>query len=93
MMLAPKAPFTMRYQAILFDLDGTLRESDPRFMDALHRCLGDAGLTVDGEQWRLTERWVHRYWAQSPELLEDAEMHGMEQIWTRFVTQIGRAHV
>jgi len=77
-----------RYQAILFDLDGTLRESDPRFMDALQQCLDDAGIPVAGPHWRLTERWVHRYWAQSPELQEDAETHGMDQIWLRFLTRL-----
>ena len=47
------------YQAVIFDLDGTLRESKPHFMDALHQTLLDMGLDVDRFKWRLTERWVH----------------------------------
>ena len=47
------------YQAVIFDLDGTLRESKPHFMDALHQTLLDMGLDVDPFKWRLTERWVH----------------------------------
>jgi len=73
------------YQAIIFDLDGTLRESDPHFMDALHQCLLDLDISIDSFRWRLTERWVHEYWAQSPELLEDVEQYGADSIWTRFI--------
>ena len=76
----------MRYQAIFFDLDGTLRESEPRFMDALHACLGEQGIHVSGFRWRLTERWVHHYWAQSLELLEDVAEAG--SVWSRFLARL-----
>ncbi|NOZ72381.1 MAG: HAD family hydrolase [Chloroflexi bacterium] len=79
---------TYLYQAVIFDLDGTLRESDPRFMDALHQCLLDLGIHVDSFQWRLTERWVHQYWAQSPELIADVEQYGSEQLWSRFIARL-----
>jgi putative hydrolase of the HAD superfamily len=86
----------MTYQAIIFDLDGTLRESRPHFMDALHQALLDMGLTIDPETWRQTERWVHAYWAQSAELRNDVENYGQEQIWNRFLsrimTQVGHPH-
>lgn len=76
------------YQTIIFDLDGTLRESDPHFMDALHQCLINLDISVDSFQWRLTERWVHEYWAQSPELIKDVEQYGSEGIWTRFIYRL-----
>ena len=76
------------YQAILFDLDGTLRESEPHFMDALQRCLLDLDIEIDSFQWRLTERWVHEYWAQSPELIEDVKKYGSDSIWTRFIYRL-----
>lgn len=76
------------YQAIIFDLDGTLRESDPHFMDALHQCLFDLDIRVDSFQWRLTERWVHEYWAQSTELIKDVEQYGSDGIWTRFIYRL-----
>jgi beta-phosphoglucomutase-like phosphatase (HAD superfamily) len=50
---------TAKYRAVIFDLDGTLRESNPHFMDALHTALIDLGLEVDPFKWRLTERGVH----------------------------------
>jgi putative hydrolase of the HAD superfamily len=78
----------MSYRAVIFDLDGTLRESHPHFMDALHDTLLDMGLEVDPFKWRLTERWVHEYWAQSPEIIEDVKLYGQEQIWNRFLTRL-----
>ncbi len=78
----------MTYRAVIFDLDGTLRESNPHFMDALHATLLDMGLEVDPFKWRLTERWVHEYWAQSPEIIEDVKLYGQEQIWNRFLTRL-----
>ncbi len=87
---------TMSYQAIIFDLDGTLRESKPHFMDVLYAAIADQGVEVDPFAWRLTERWVHAYWAQSPELIEDVKTYGQEQVWNRFLTrlmsQLGRPH-
>ena len=77
-----------KYQTIIFDLDGTLRESNPHFMDALHQALLEMDVVVDADKWRLTERWVHAYWAQSPEIMEDAELYGQEQIWNRFLTRL-----
>ena len=76
------------YRAIIFDLDGTLRESNPHFMDALYKTITDMGLEVDPFQWRLTERWVHEYWAQSPELIEDVKLYGQDQVWNRFLTRL-----
>jgi putative hydrolase of the HAD superfamily len=76
------------YQAVIFDLDGTLRESNPHFMDALHETLSDMGIEVDAFTWRLTERWVHEYWAQSSEIIEDVKRYGQEQVWNRFLTRL-----
>ncbi len=76
------------YRAVIFDLDGTLRESNPHFMDALYQTLMDLGLELDPFKWRLTERWVHEYWAQSPEIIEDVQVYGQEQVWNRFLTRL-----
>ena len=76
------------YRAVLFDFDGTLRESEPHFMDALHHFLLESGIHIDSFQWRLTERWVHQYWAQSPELLADIAEYGGESIWDAFITRL-----
>lgn len=77
-----------RYKAIIFDLDGTLRVSRPRFMDALLRVARAQGFPVQAERWKETERWVHYYWARSPELQYDLEEHGDEQLWLHFMRRL-----
>ena len=58
-------------QAILFDLDGTLRDNEPAsfpvFLDYAERLGAEAS---PGARWHTT-RWTYYYWAQSPELLAD----------------------
>jgi len=86
----------MIYHAVIFDLDGTLRESRPHFMDSLYTCLLDMGLSIDSFRWRMAERWVHAYWAQSPELIADVAEYGSGRIWSRFLArlmaEVGRPH-
>lgn len=78
----------MSDRIVIFDLDGTLRESRPHFMDALYGCLQDMFIEVDSFKWRMAERWVHSYWAQSPELLSDVQKYGYEQVWNRFLFRL-----
>ena len=77
-----------RYQAIIFDLDGTLRESKPHFMDAMYGILVEKNFQIDPELWQDMERWVHQYWAHSPEVIEDFERYGEKQVWNRFLARI-----
>ena len=74
-------------QAILFDLDGTLRHSRPSANHTIIDFAVQLGIP-DGIDKRLhTLRWIHYYWAQSPELIEDKNKFGElnEQSWTHFI--------
>ncbi len=77
-----------RYTTVIFDLDGTLRVSKPRFMDALARHCADMGYPFSEDQRYMLERWVHYYWARSPELQDDKEIHGDERLWLRFIYRL-----
>ena len=79
---------TLPYEAIIFDLDGTLRVSSPRFMDALFDTLKEMGYPIRREAWKHAEPWVHYYWARSPELQLDLETHGDGQLWLRFIHRL-----
>jgi HAD superfamily hydrolase (TIGR01549 family) len=59
--------------AVLFDLDGTLRFHRPSFNDAYLEFAGQLGVPDGSIRRRTTLRWLHYYWAQSPELLADLE--------------------
>ncbi len=74
----------IRYKAIIFDLDDTLRLSTPPFLDRLRMCLETAGVPVRTETWHGVERWIHWYWAQSPEIQEDVKRYGQDGVWTAF---------
>lgn len=61
---------------ILFDLDGTLRENKPTVSQALTHYTQRLGIQSDNDSRRSALRWLHYYWAQSPELMEDAAKFG-----------------
>ncbi len=77
-----------KYTTVIFDLDGTLRVSNPRFMDALTRHLADIGYPFAEDQRQVLERWVHYYWARSAELRNDLRVHGESQLWLRFMYRL-----
>ncbi len=58
-------------RAILFDLDGTLRHSQPTFAQAFLDIVADLGLARTHDGCHRVNRWLHYYWARSPELISD----------------------
>ncbi len=58
---------------IYFDLDGTLRYNQPSFIEALTSFILQIGLPDEVANSRQAHRWLHYYWAQSPELINDRE--------------------
>ena len=60
-------------RAILFDLDGTLRHSRPSYNDAALDIAIELGARDGAERRRRALRWVHYYWANSPEVQGDFE--------------------
>lgn len=60
---------------IYFDLDGTLRHNQPSFIEALSDFILQLGLPPEVANSRHAHRWLHYYWAQSPELISDSETY------------------
>ena len=69
---------------ILFDLDGTLRQSRPSSFEIFFDLAVALGVPDEAESRRQALRWVHYYWADSKELLEDQERFGERDdlFWT-----------
>jgi HAD superfamily hydrolase (TIGR01509 family) len=63
-------------RAILFDLDGTLRHNIPSSNHTFFDYAVALGAADSPENRRRTIRWVHYYWAQSPELMGDLQVFG-----------------
>jgi HAD superfamily hydrolase (TIGR01549 family) len=55
----------MKYSAVLFDLDGTLRANLPEKIEAFVAYAGRAGLALDAGQVATCERQAHRYWSSA----------------------------
>ena len=72
-------------QAIIFDLDGTLRHSRPSANDALLGYAIHLGMEDQLERRLQAARWAHYYWAQSPDLIADKGAFPDEaQFWENY---------
>lgn len=73
-------------RAILFDLDGTLRHSRPSYNDAALDFAIQLGARDGHERRRRALRWVHYYWANSPEIQGDiADFEDQDAFMTHYV--------
>ena len=68
---------------ILFDLDGTLRHSRPSFNQVFFNIASQLGLPLTEDNHKRSQRWLHYYWAQSPEMLADRAKYAdqEEKFW------------
>jgi phosphoglycolate phosphatase-like HAD superfamily hydrolase len=57
---------TRHYDAVLFDLDGTLRSNQPDSVEAFIEYASRVGLALSEAQMHICEREAHRYWASLP---------------------------
>lgn len=72
-------------QAILFDLDGTLRHNRPASATVFLDHAASLGAADSPELRRQAIRWTHSYWAQSPELAQDLKDYPeVEQFWSHY---------
>lgn len=80
-------------KAVLFDLDGTLRHSNPNGFDSFVGFLAELGHPLSHEQVIAGHRWVHYYWSISPELLADMRELGENtpEFWRRHTERQLRA--
>lgn len=76
------------YQAVLFDLDGTLKVNVPGGLEMFLEYAGRLGITIDEAAAREGARWNHWYWAQSPALFEDLALNDEQALWTRYTRRL-----
>ncbi len=71
-------------QAILFDLDGTLRHNRPSYSQVFIEIAADLGVPESSQGRLKSQRWLHYFWAQSTEMLSDSAEYGdrSELFWT-----------
>lgn len=71
------------YIAIFFDLDGTLRASQPEGFEAFVEYAGRVGLALTEEQIKACEREAHRYWS-SPQVDDDMARFDKRDFWVNY---------
>jgi putative hydrolase of the HAD superfamily len=75
-MILPESPYPYEdTQAVLFDLDGTLRHNDPDANNTLFDFVVTLGAQDSPTNRQRASRWAHYYWAHSPEMQEDVLVH------------------
>jgi HAD superfamily hydrolase (TIGR01509 family) len=64
-----------KIKAIIFDLDGTLRHSQPSSEKTFFKIAVELGANNSRSVWLEGLRWAHEYWAQSEAMLVDYETY------------------
>lgn len=73
-------------KTILFDLDGTLRHSQPSGAAVFTEYVAGRGYPISEDDRQRALRWEHYYWANSPELAADvgADKNEDQQFWCKY---------
>jgi putative hydrolase of the HAD superfamily len=84
---------SQKITTVLFDLDGTLRHSNPNGYESFAGFLAELGHPLTRERLMDGYRWVHYYWGVSPELLSDMRELGEDtpEFWRRHTERQLRA--
>ena len=73
--MAAKQGGNSTLRAVFFDLDDTLRVSQPHPNDAFTAFVEEQGVALSETDRKESFRWGHSYWANSTTLLDDYEKH------------------
>ena len=81
------------FEAVIFDLDGTLRHNVPSADETQFNFAVSLGITNSPECRRRGAQWAHRYWAQSEELIQDVEKFDRleKPFWDNYCSRYFRA--
>jgi 2-haloalkanoic acid dehalogenase type II len=76
-------------KAVVFDLDGTLRHNQPDSTNFFLDLAVELGVRDSEEKRRHVAKWIHYYWAQSPELSQDMQIYTTlsEAFWQRYANR------
>jgi putative hydrolase of the HAD superfamily len=72
------------YDAVFFDLDGTLIAHDPDGLEAFIEFAGRVGIALTNEQIKGVERTAHRYWASGAKVDNDLARFDKRGFWVNY---------
>lgn len=73
-----------RIKAIFFDLDGTLRLTNPSPTDAFIYFAKSLNVTIDPVTARRVKIWAHRYWGQNELVKQDMDRFDTDAFWINY---------
>ena len=76
-----------RLRVIFFDLDGTLRINQPSYNEGFFNHAVRLGVPDGHEKRMQATRWVHYYWAQSDELVQDLRDYQEMDFWLHYTAR------
>jgi putative hydrolase of the HAD superfamily len=74
----------MKYSAVLFDLDGTLRANQPEGVEVFIEYAARVGYALTEDQVRQCERAVHRYWADGAQVADHLSRYDERGFWVNY---------
>lgn len=80
-----------KYDAVLFDLDGTLRTNQPDGIEAFVECASFIGVALTEEQAARLEREAHRYWASGAMVDEHMARYDQRGFWVNYYSLLLQA--
>lgn len=76
------------FQAVFFDLDGTLRLTDPAPTEAFIFFARSIGITIYPETERHVKLWAHHYWGHDELVNQDFARFSEEEFWLNYSKQL-----
>lgn len=74
----------MKYTAVLFDLDGTLRANQPEGVEVFIEYAARVGYALTEDQVRQCERAVHHYWADGAQVADHLSRYDERGFWVNY---------
>ncbi|MCP4356564.1 MAG: HAD family hydrolase [Chloroflexi bacterium] len=75
---------TMRYKAVFFDLDGTLRIPTPGPTAAFIHFARSLDIDISPTAEKRVKLWAHHYWGQNELVKQDMEQFGRDSFWVNY---------
>lgn len=76
------------YKAVLFDLDGTIRTSQPEGLEAFIQFASQIGIPLSAAQMAHLEREAHRYWADGALVGEHMTRYDERGFWGNYYAHL-----
>jgi len=79
---------TVKYKAVFFDLDGTIRITYPSPTDAFVLYARSLNIPITPLAEKRVKLWAHHYWGQDQRVKQDMERFDLDEFWVNYSRQL-----